>query len=50
MNTELITTLRHATANKMPGSAAWANSDEARAIKGNLRPVLTRVAHGVIAA
>ena len=50
MDASLVSALRDATARQVPGSAAWANSAEARSIKSQLRPVRTRVAHVPIAA
>lgn len=44
MDAALIAALREATVALVPGSCAWANSDEARSIKSHLRPVRTRVA------
>ena len=50
MDSALVAALRQATASHVKGSAAWANSAEARSIKSQLRPVRTRVAQGPIAA
>ena len=50
MDADLVAAIRQATAARVPGSAAWANSAEARSIKSQLRPVRTRVVHGPIAA
>jgi len=50
MDAALLAVLRNATVSMVPGSCAWANSDEARAIKSQLRPVSTRVARGPIRA
>lgn len=50
MDADLVAALRQATASRVPGSAAWANSAEAITVKSQLRPVRTRVVHGPIAA
>ena len=55
MDAALVDALRQATAARVPGlSAAWANGGDPRekalAIKRQLRPVRTRVAHAPIAA
>ena len=50
MDADLVAAIRQATASQVPGSAAWANSAEARAIKSQLRPVRTRVARGPLLA
>ena len=48
MGAGLIAVLRKITAAHVPGSAAWANSIEARSIKSHLRPVRTRVGRAPI--
>ena len=49
MSPSLVNTIREATASQRPGSAAWANTAEARSVRSLLRPVSTRVAHAPIA-
>lgn len=48
MDAMVVAAIRQATVVRVPSTAAWANSAEARYVKSHLRLVRTRVVHGPI--